>query len=416
MIYIVGIGSAGLESLTSATLKIIEGAGLLVGSKRHLDIFPSFKGQRLPVAPMKMMIEKVKRANAGAGTKGVRVVVLATGDPGLFGIGSLITRECGKGHVRIIPNLSIVQEAFARIKESANGVNIISVHGESTLDDRSIAGAVREIMRSQKCAVYTDAKAGPEILAQELIKKGAKGYRAVVFEALGTGDEKITRGSLPLIAKKSFNPLNLIVLFAPAGLEEQREGAPRFGLNIGEYRHTNGLITKAEVRAVTLSKLSLIDAVGLVMWDIGSGSGSVAIEAAGLLPSGTVYAVEERAVRAKNIEANRARFKRANLEIITARAPSCLKKLPDPERVFVGGGGRGITDILKVVASMLNPRGIVVVNAVTIETLTSATSFFKDKEWPFEVVQINVARSRPVGGSMIMEAENPVSVITAKRP
>jgi precorrin-6Y C5,15-methyltransferase (decarboxylating) len=355
------------------------------------------------------MIEKVKRAKIGKAP----VVVLATGDPGFFGIGELIAKELGKNSVTIIPNVSIVQEAFARIKESSNGLNTISVHGEKGSEDRNIDKAVGLILRSKKTAVYTDPLATPEKIAKALIKKGAKGYRVIVFESLGTKEEKITRGGLSLIAGRRFNPLNLLVFFAPDGDGDEPRG---FGLPVIEYKHTNGLITKSEVRAVTLSKLALTDKSGLVLWDVGSGSGSVSIESSTFMPSGSVYAIEKKADRIKNIEANRARFKRANVEIIKGSAPACLKKLPDPDRVFVGGGGRSVPDILKIVSIRLRAGGTVVVNAVTISTLTRATSFFTDIGWPFELVQMNVARGREVGGYMIMEAENPVSIITARRP
>lgn len=412
MIYVVGIGSRGTESLTKGTFDIIARAGLLVGTKRHLELFPAFKGRKISIAPVQGMIEKIKKAKAG-GARAL-VVVLATGDPGLFGIGELIVTKFGKRDVKIVPNVSIVQEAFARIKESSNGLKIISVHGEKGKDDRSIDKAVREIMRNRKTAIYTDPKASPEKIARALVKKHAKGYRAVVFEALGTDVEKITRGSLALIAGKRFNPLNLMVVFAPVVGEEHLEGS-RFGLDIKEYRHTNGLITKPEVRSVTLAKLALVNDPGFVLWDVGSGSGSVAIEAAGMIQAGIVYAIEKKVARAKNIEMNRARFKRANLEIVRASAPACLKKLAYPDRVFVGGGGKSLPDILKVVSKRLKPGGIVVVNAVTLETVARATSFFKENSWPFELVQLSVAKGREVGGTMIMEAENPVSIITARR-
>ena len=134
MIYVVGIGSRGLESLSKGTLDLIARAGLLVGSKRHLVLFAAFKGRKISIAPVKGMIEKIRKAKTGRAP----VVVLATGDPGLFGIGELIATRFGKRHVKIIANVSIVQEAFARIKESSNGLKIISVHGDNVKYDRSI--------------------------------------------------------------------------------------------------------------------------------------------------------------------------------------------------------------------------------------------------------------------------------------
>lgn len=406
MIDIIGIGSGGVESLSAGALGRIESATLLVGTKRHLTLFSDFKGDKFEIAPLKAAVEKIKAAGSAP------VAVLATGDPGLFGIGEYLTSVLGKARVRIVPNVSIVQEAFASIKESWNGVKIISVHGDKAGEERGEAGAVYEIMRNSKTAVFTDPKITPSRIAKALIKKRAKGYKVIVFSALGTKDELITRGSLALISKKKFNPLNLMVVFGPEDGGELLQ-SPLFGLDESEYKHTNGLITKAEVRAVTLSKLALRP--GQVVWDIGSGSGSVAIEAAGLVGSGVVYAIERQPERIKNIEANRSRFKRVNVEIVKANAPAGLTGLLDPDRVFVGGGGKGITEILKTVSKRIRPGGLVVVNAVTIETLAKSTKFFKDNKWLFEVASINISRGRSVAGVTVMDAENPVSVITARR-
>lgn len=410
MIDIIGIGSGGPESLSVGALGRIEQATLLVGTKRHLKLFPGFKGTKFEITPLQKAVKKIKQAGS------VPVVVLATGDPGLFGIGEYLTRELGKRNVRIVPNVSIVQEAFASIKESWNGVKIISVHGDKAAEARGVDRAVEGIMRSSKTAVFTDPENTPSKIAKALIKKGVKqgAYKVIVFSALGTKDERITRGSLASISKLKFNPLNLMVIFGPENNGELLQG-PLFGLDESEYKHTNGLITKGEVRAVTLSKLALLNEPGFVVWDVGSGSGSVAIEAAGLVSSGVVYAIERKPERIKNIEANRKRFKRVNVEIVKANAPAGLKGLLDPDRVFVGGGGSGITDILKTVSKRLRPGGLVVVNAVTIETIAKSTKFFKDNKWPYEMVSINVSRGRSVAGVTVMDAQNPVSVITAKR-
>jgi precorrin-6Y C5,15-methyltransferase (decarboxylating) len=405
MIDIIGIGSGGVESLSKGALGRIEAAKILVGTKRHLELFPGFKGTLIELGPLKAALKKIKAAGS------TPVVVLATGDPGLFGIGEYLTRELGSRRVRITPNVSIVQEAFSKIKVSQVGVKVVSVHGGKAGEDRGVEKAADAIMSNLKTAVYTDPKNTPSKIAKALIRKGANGYKVIVFETLGTKEEKITRGTLSFIARKRFNPLNLMVVFNKMGEEVQE--SPLFGRDASEYNHTNGLITKAEVRAVTLSKLAL--SPGLTLWDVGSGSGSVAIEAAGLIGTGKVYAIEQKAERIKNIKANRARFKSTNVEIICAKAPAGLAKLPAPDRVFVGGGGKGVVDILKLVAKRLRPGGLIVVNAVTIETLTNASEFFKKNGWSFEVVSINIARSRDIAGVKIMDAENPVSVITARK-
>jgi len=183
------------------------------------------------------------------------------------------------------------------------------------------------------------------------------------------------------------------------------------GLQEEALEHQRGLITKAEVRAVVLAKLELYP--GLVLWDLGAGCGSVGLEASLLMPGGAIIAVEQDPERAGQIRANREKFAAKNLEVVCGRAPECLANLPTPQRVFIGGGGKDLGDILKIALARLDRGGKVVLTAALLETLETARTVLSNAGWETEVVQLQVSRSQPLGDGTYMQALNPVWIVTA---
>jgi precorrin-6Y C5,15-methyltransferase (decarboxylating) len=188
---------------------------------------------------------------------------------------------------------------------------------------------------------------------------------------------------------------------------------PRLHLGLPEaaYDHEQGLITKAEVRAVVLAKLGLFP--GQVLWDVGAGSGSVGLEASLLLGAGRILAVEKNPARLAQLAANRDRFGVTNLEIIAGQAPQCLHRLPPPDRVFIGGGGEAVGDILAAVLLRLRPGGRVVLTATRLETLETARRLLAQHQLQPDVVQLQVSRSQPLAGGHYFQALNPVWIIAA---
>ncbi|MCC6501955.1 MAG: precorrin-6y C5,15-methyltransferase (decarboxylating) subunit CbiE [Deltaproteobacteria bacterium] len=402
MIYVIGIGIHGRASLAVRALRLIEEAGLIVGGRRHLDEFPDASGRKSPFAGLKGAASAI-RGHLKA--KKSHVAVLATGDPLLYGIGSFILKEFGPDNVEVIPNVSVVQEAFARIKEEMNGVKVLSVHGrEADFDWLAL-----EVASNKKLALFTDRENSPAKLAKELLKRGVT-CRAAVCEALGTKAEKVFKGTLEEVAgKKSFDPLNVFIIMNERG-RPQESG---FGLPDSLFRHSGGMITKEEFRVIALSKLCITR--HSVVWDIGACSGSVAIEAA-RLTSGDVYAIEKEAARVKDMEENARRFNVGNLVIIKGEAPGALKGLPPPDAVFVGGGGEGISGILSFVSKRLKKGGRVVVNAVTMETASKALEFLSKKGWDKELLLVSVSKSKKAGKLTMFSANNPLFIISGRKP
>jgi len=410
MINVIGIGSTGRFSLSSSALSLIERAGLLVGGRRHLDEFPESKAAKVAVTAgldytAGKISEHIKKRRAGG------VVVLATGDPLLYGIAGFIIRKFGKDRVTVMPNVSTVQEAFALIKESSNGVKVVSAHGRDA-DYPALASAVID---NERVAVFTDPVNTPSRIAKEMIALGVSARtRAFVCESIGTPKERVFEGTLKtLSAKRSFAKLNILILISDTTARSQARLTP--GYPDGMFAHGSGMITKEELRVVSLSKLDL-DSRSFV-WDIGACSGSVAIEAAVVARRGKTWAIEKSVRRIKDIRKNKKKFNTLNLEIIEGQAPECIPPdLPAPDAVFVGGGGKMVGDILGAVARRVKRGGRVVVNAVTIETAGTAFGFFKKNGWTSEMSMISLSKAKDVGGLNMLAAFNPVFIIKGVRP
>lgn len=403
MIYVIGIGISGKSSLQKRPLGIVEKAGLIIGGKRHLDEFPEAEGMK---ASFKGLGEAASTIREHLKNDNSHVAVLATGDPLLFGIGTFILKEFGEKNVEIIPNVSAVQEAFARIKQDMNGVKVLSAHGREADFDR----LAEEVTFNGKLALFTDKENNPAKLSRELLNRGVSNCRAFVCEALGTKAEKIYKGTIETIAKrKSFDPLNIFIIIN----ENRARVKTGFGIPDSAFAHSSGMITKEEFRVIALSKLGIRP--NYVVWDIGACSGSVAIEAA-RLTTGQVFAIEKDHARAKDIEENSTRFRTENLVIIEGEAPRALEGLPAPDAVFVGGGGEGIEKILSHVSKKLKKGGRLVVNAVTMETSSKAFDFISKKGWEKELLLVSVSKSKAVAGLTMLSANNPLFIISGRKP
>jgi len=410
MIHLVGIGVDGAESLAPRARKIIARAGMLVGGQRHLEEFPDFSGERVEIkGGLEKAASSIEKYLKGGGAR--RVVVLATGDPLFFGIGSFLIKRFGKRSIEVVPNVSTVQEAFARVKESWAGAKVLSAHGR----DKDLSALCGEAARYGTLAVFTDPENTPARIARALIGAGLDCFIAHVCEALGTGEERVVSGSLEKIAsRRRFHPLNIMIL-----IRDRKSPAPPahcLGIPDDEFAHSAGMITKEEIRVLTLAKLALRP--GSVVWDIGAGSGSVSVEAALTVSPVKVYAFEKNAARAKDIRANRKKFGARNLEVVEGEAPRCIidAKPLAPDAVFVGGGGAGLPAILRYASGRLKGGGRLVVNAVTMESASIAFDFFKRKGWAREMAVVNLSKAKELGPLSLLKASNPVFIIKGTKP
>ena len=397
-IYVIGAGVKGHEEFSRRALELIQQADLLVGGERQLALFPDFSGEKLTIGNNLGTVVARLASHAG------RAVVLASGDPLFFGIGRHLLRNLPDADFEFLPNVSSVQYAFAKLRLPWDDAVFVSTHG------RGLREAVDRIVANDKAAILTDEQNTPAVIARELIERGRDGYSAWLCENLGSPAERIVRTDVRGLLEIKAAPLNVLILIKEyeAGGEGVR---PILGIADEEFATVKKLITKEEVRAVSLAKLRLRH--DMTLWDIGAGSGSVSIEADQLLPNGDVFAIERNPQCLAFLKENLGKFQSRHVTVVAGEAPACLEELPDPDRVFIGGSGGNLWEILKAIDVRLPAAGRVVLNAVTLDTLTAASEFFENTGYQLEVVTVNVARTRPLTDYKMFEAHNPVFVITA---
>jgi precorrin-6Y C5,15-methyltransferase (decarboxylating) len=279
-----------------------------------------------------------------------------------------------------------------------------------------MAGLAEAVRGQRKVCLFTDERNTPAAIARALLDAGLGEYRAILCEDLGGPSERVSRLSLEELASRDAHPLNTLILLAPETMASPTPIAWTPGLpeDVFEQRKPKlGLITKREIRVLSLARLALRP--DSVVWDIGAGSGSVSIEAARLAPHGRVFAVEKNSDDAEIVRSNVEKFRVPHVTVLHATAPDRLDELPDPDAVFVGGSGGRLREILSIAAARLTTSGRIVVNAITLETLYETVSVFRELRLEHEVILASIARSKPLLGMMSFEALNPVYIVTAWR-
>ena len=233
-----------------------------------------------------------------------------------------------------------------------------------------------------------------------------------VLENLGDSSEKFGWYTLSEAAGLKFADPNMVILKRSTG--GVKEKMPLFpGAPDSWYDHQKGLITKSEIRVISLSKLRL--STEHILWDLGAGSGSVSVEAALTIKKGNIFAVEKNPERVAQITNNRKKFGIRNLKVIQAELPDGLGELPQPDRVFIGGGGRQLKSIISAAAQYLKPGGMIVVNTVLIPNVETARAALENLDFNTEVIQVQINRSRPMPWAHRLDALNPVWIISGFR-
>ncbi|MGA8616738.1 MAG: precorrin-6y C5,15-methyltransferase (decarboxylating) subunit CbiE [Xanthobacteraceae bacterium] len=377
---IVGIGEDGVEGLSATARGLIGTAEIVFGGRRHLALAaPLIRSAARPwPSPFDGAADEVVQH------RGRQVCVLASGDPFHYGVGAVLARKIDVREMNVIPAPSAFSLAAARLGWSLPQTALLSVHGR-TLD------LLRpHLQAGARIFVLTSDGEEPAALAKLLADTGFGASRLTILEALGAPRERIraTRASdYSFGAVDALNTVAIEVEASPAA----RVLARTSGLADDLFEH-DGQITKREVRAVTLS--SLAPCHGELLWDVGAGSGSVAIEWMLADPSTRAIAIEQRADRAARIRRNAAAFGVPGLEVVEAAAPAALSSLATPDAVFVGGGATD-AGVLDSAARALRPGGRLVVNAVTLET--EALLLARHAALGGELIRIAIARTDAVG-------------------
>ncbi|WP_328347548.1 precorrin-6y C5,15-methyltransferase (decarboxylating) subunit CbiE [Micromonospora sp. NBC_00421] len=410
-VVVVGMDAVG-RSLPPPALAALAGAGLVVGAARHLAAVPVPPGvDTVTLGPLAPALDRLAAAHAA----GQPAVVLASGDPGFFGVVRRL-RVAGLP-VRVLPAVSSVAAAFARAGLDWDGAVVVTAHG------RELGPALNACRALPAVAVLTAPGAGAAEIGAGLV---GWSRRLLVAEHLGSAAERVTWTTPEQAATRRWADPHVLLSLTPTAAgtgdpegshgpggvgpvreDNQPAAAPAVGWALPEsaYQHRDSMITKAEVRALAVARLR--PRLGRLVWDVGAGSGSVGIECA--LLGAAVIAIERDPTAP--IAHNAARHG-VDVRVVTGDAPAVLGALPDPDAVFVGGGG---TDVLAAVVDRRPAR--VVVALAALDRVAPAVHLLRAAGYPVTGSQLTAARLADLpGGSIRLAATNPVVVLTGERP
>ncbi len=408
-IYIIGMGDDALEGVIAPARQLVEQAQLLVGAENTLAKIPKSAAERLAVGGnLDEAVERIARA----GDK--RIVVLASGDPLFYGVARYLCDKLGKDRFEVVPHVSSMQLAFARVKESWEEAYL------TNLANRPLDQVLEKIRVASKVGLFTTDQYPPRAVAKALLDRRVDYFSAYVCENLGSPDERVTQGELAEIAAQDFSPLNVMILVRRPNVPDRPSeaiGRRLFGNPDEAFLQSKpkqGLLTPAEVRSMALAELDL--GPTSIVWDIGAGSGSVAIEAAQIAPGGTVYAVEMDPEDHQLITANAERFGVTNLVGVLGRAPDAWAELPDPDAIFVGGSGREISRVVELAYQRLRPGGRLVASVGSIVSLSAVHDTLQQLAKDVNVWMINVARGTYQLERVRFAALNPTFLLGVVKP
>jgi len=316
--------------------------------------------------------------------RGSPVCVLASGDPFFYGAGALLSTHVRPEEMQCLPAPSAFSLAAARLKWSLQECCLVSLHG------REFERIIPALQPHAKILCLSWDETTPPRLAKLLCEKGLGPSRIIVMETMGGPRERLRESTAQAFGMEGIDPLNLVAIEIAATAQSQI--LPVASGLADSWFETDGQLTKREVRAVALS--SLAPRRGELLWDVGAGSGSIAIEWLLCHPANRAIAIESRADRASRITRNALSLGVPQLEIITGTAPEAFANLPQPQAIFVGGGG-GDTQLLDRAYAALPSGGRLVVNAVTIETEAELISRFKALGG--SLLRIEIAHVDPLG-------------------
>lgn len=411
VIVVLGMGTGG-------PVPDVGGADLVVGAARHLDAVRLPDGaRRLVLGPLAPALDTIAEYVAAPGA---RVVVLASGDPGFFGIVRALGARFGAAALDVRPSSPSVALAFARLGLRWDDAVVVSAHG------RDLRTAVHVCRAHPKTAVLTGPGAGPAELGAALARTGLV-RTLVVASALGTDAERVERVSPVVAVGRDWSAAGVAVVLclADACLDERADAsradasrtvagpppAPAgWALPEEDFAHRDSMVTKYEVRALALARLG--PRTGDLVWDVGAGSGSVAVECARF--GAAVIAVEKTADGVERIRANAAAHG-VDVQVVHGDAPAALDGLPEPDAVFIGGGGRELAAI--VTACARRARRSVVVTLAAVDRVPEVRGALRAAGLVPDGVLLQSARLAPLPGEVArLAATNPVFVLWAHRP
>jgi precorrin-6Y C5,15-methyltransferase (decarboxylating) len=406
---IVGIGDDGLAGLTESARELVATADVLLGAPAMLRLVEGVSSRLVPLDPdMPTALRQVREALSAR-----RPVLVSGGDPLFYGVARYLCDRLGKDQFEVVPHVSSMQLAFARVKESWEDAYLTNLAG------RPLEAVVDRIRTAEKVGLFSSDEHPPRRLAMALIERGIDYFRAYVCENLGSPDERVTQAELEELTALDFDPLNVLILVRKPNRPDRASRASRYRLfgnaddAFAQSLPKRGLITQAEIRSIALAQLDIRPES--IVWDIGAGSGSVAIEAAQLASLGVVYAIEPEPADVALIQANAETFGVPNVRCVTGRAPEVLTNLPEPDAIFVGGTGRQVVLVLRAAYERLGAGGRMAVTVATIDGLASAHDTLKLLAGEVQVWNVAIARGIEQMDRVRFESINPTFLLAVTK-
>ena len=418
---VIGVLDDGAASLSPTALALLRRADWVIGGARTLALLEDDIAPHAQRRDLTGQLSAVPGWIAAARDAGQTSVVLATGDPLCHGIASYLASRLCIEAVEVLPNLSTVQLACARLGLAWQDARIVSVHSKDAGEWRvgaepghGLYALAQSLRQHDRLLVLTSPDNTPDRIARLIVAEGlGDDFQMAVAERLCTPDERVVAELSPHdAAQQAYADPNVVVLVR----SQVRPQPVRMGLADSAYHQRQpdkGLITKQEVRAVSLARMQL--RADSRVWDIGAGSGSVGLEAARLCPQGHVWAIEKNEADHAIAGQNARAFGVSNHTLLHGKAPEGLDAWPDPDAVFIGGSGGELQELIGLCLRRLRVGGWLVMNFVTLENLASATHALQAQGAVWDVLQLQAARSKPILHMHRMAAENPVWIVCAQR-
>jgi precorrin-6Y C5,15-methyltransferase (decarboxylating) len=394
---IIGIGEDGFEGLNGAARKAIGTADRIYGGARHLSFVPPAAAELCAwKSPISQSIDEIVQEHRGHGA----VVVLASGDPMLHGIGPLLTRRLYAGEYQVIPHVSAFSLACARMGWPAAEITLVSVVHEP------VESVVRFLAPSQRLIVYSRDRNSPGALVRLLQQHGFGPSRINVFERLGGQAETRNDAIASEWRSSEFADLNLIAVDCVA-----EQGAQSLSLIPGlpdDAFDSDGQLTKREVRAATLSRLAPLP--GQLLWDVGAGTGTIGIEWMRAHRSCRCIAFEQREDRAERIRLNANHLGAPGLQVVVGSAPSAFEGCEQPNAIFLGGGVSE-PGLLEICWDRLPIGGRLVANTVTVAGETALAAW--QAKHGGDLTRIAITRAAQIGELLAWRPLSPITQLAA---
>ena len=396
---IIGIGPGNPELLTREAALAIEQSNILIGDSRMLAAYTTEKKTVFQTISTAKILDIIKELDPAKDIVGI----LVSGDIGFFSLTKTIADKLSACEVKRFCGISSLVYFTQKLDMSWDDAKIISMHGRNN-------NLVAAVAKNTKVFSLTGGENSPAKLCKELCDCGYSDVFVYVGENLSYADEKITKGFASELVGMEFPSLSVMMIIN----DKPIDGCHYVhGLPDDFFVRAKVPMTKQEVRSISISKLSPRSTD--IIYDIGAGTGSVSVELALIAKNGKVWAFERNPEAIELIRMNSKKLNVQNLEIIEGEASAEIKETPAPDCVFIGGSGGNLHSMLDTIY-LKNKEARLVINAITIETLSSALDYYKNKsDYEIEIVNVFCARSQKIGSYNLMKAQNPVYVISANR-